>query len=401
MQDHYYSKKLKQYFPTRLDCLLYAHDGRGFGHVSRTAAVGLALKRLYPQYRVLLITGSSKAAMMIGQGALDWIKLPSYLTVLKKGVSEGRDSNAGFYKSVLGNLRADMLEAVTKILKPRCVLVDHNPFGKRDELVKALEHRQETDSQWILGLRGIIGEDKTLWSQKSSALVGRHYREILWYGDSEILGAEPLARIREHFQQPVTEMGYVSRVLEMNHLLEHGGGASETAACTVSLPWLGESSSLLIDGLNEAIRAIGPGSGTFRIYVPEDREAEIKKRFQTLPNCLVEGISDSYIGSLLQSRSAIVYGGYNSLLDVVAAGLPSLVVLRTTRDREQQEHLSRLHRAIGKSWRVIEEDQISGQALEDNLRYLLSASGNEAPRVDCQGAEKSALHLHRILQERS
>ncbi|MEJ2056940.1 MAG: hypothetical protein P8X39_03765, partial [Desulfofustis sp.] len=160
MQDHYYSKKLERSFPTRLDFLLYAHDGRGFGHVSRSVAVGLALKRLYPYYRLLLITGSAGTAMLIGPGELDWIKLPSYKTVLKNGVSEGRDSTAGFYKSVLGNHRADMLEATMTILRPRCVLVDHNPFGKRNELVKTLERQTGSDCQWVLGLRGIIGDDK-------------------------------------------------------------------------------------------------------------------------------------------------------------------------------------------------------------------------------------------------
>ena len=33
MEDQYYSKKLDQFFPTRVDILLYAHDGRGLGHV--------------------------------------------------------------------------------------------------------------------------------------------------------------------------------------------------------------------------------------------------------------------------------------------------------------------------------------------------------------------------------
>ena len=99
MQDLYYSKKLDQYFPTRVDYLLYAHDGRGLGHVSRTTAVGLALKRLYPEARVLLITGSAKTHIMVGRGALDWIKLPSYQTVLTAGASEGRDGESGFYRN--------------------------------------------------------------------------------------------------------------------------------------------------------------------------------------------------------------------------------------------------------------------------------------------------------------
>ncbi len=400
MQDHYYSKKLNQYFPTRLDVLLYAHDGRGFGHVSRAVAVGLALKRLYPDCRTLLVTGSSRTAMLIGPGELDWIKLPSYKTVLSDGVSEGRDSSAGFYKSVLGNLRADMLQALISILRPRCVLVDHNPFGKRRELVKALERQAESGSSWVLGLRGVIGEDQTLWSAASSELVGAHYREILWYGDGTVLGPETLARIENHFPRPVTETGYVSRVIEMAHMLDRSE-SEKSVACTLSLPWLGDKGDALISALSAALESIGPGHGAFHIYVPEDRAAAIGETLGPLTHCIVAPISDSYVGSLMRSRSVVVFGGYNSLLDAAAAGLPALVILRSTQDREQQEHLSRLQKAVGDSWRVIEEERLSARSLERDIRFLLSAPGSSVPWVGCSGAEKTAMHLYRLLQESS
>ncbi len=396
MQDHYYSKKLQRSFPTRLDFLLYAHDGRGYGHISRTAAVGLALKRLYPAYRLLLITGSARAAMLIGPSELDWIKLPAYKTVLKNGVPEGRDSAAGFYKSVLGNHRADMLEAMIAILRPRCVLVDHNPFGKRDELVKTLEHEDGAGCQWVLGLRGIIGADERLWSDDSRALVRKHYREILWYGDSSILGSGPLKRIEEHFSIPVTEVGYVSRVSEIRSLLG-SPPAEENVACTVSLPWLSETGDALVDALYDALTALGAEYGTFRIFVPDDHLDTLRTRFGPAGFCVVEPVSESYVGALMQSRSALVYGGYNSLLDAASSGLPSVVIVRSTQDNEQQEHLERLQRAVGKSWRVITEDQLSGRTLEANLRCLLSAEDLPKPVIDCSGAERSAGRLNQIV----
>jgi len=396
MQDQYYSKKLERFFPTRLDFLLYAHDGRGFGHVSRTAAIGLALRRLYPDCRVLLVTGSSRAAMLIGPGELDWIKLPAYRTVLKNGVSEGRDSAAGFYKSVLGNHRRDMLEAVIAVLRPRCILVDHNPFGKRDELVKALESQAESDTRWVLGLRGIIGEDENLWSARSRELISNYYREILWYGDSGILGAKPLQRIKDHFPRPVTEVGYVSRLSELHYLLQHGP-AEKNSACTISLPWLSDSGEALTGALQDALTGLGEGYGAHRIFVPEDLVEELRKRFSSVAFCTIEPISEAYVSSLMQSRSALVFGGYNSLLDAAASGLPALVILRSTRDNEQQEHLEKLQQAVGKSWRVAAEDEITAESLETDLRYLLSADDLPPPAIDCSGAGRSARHLHRIL----
>ncbi|MFC1516801.1 hypothetical protein ACFL7E_08620, partial [Thermodesulfobacteriota bacterium] len=91
MKDHYYSKKLKQYLPRRLDILLYAHDGRGLGHASRSIAIGMALKRLYPDFRVLQVTGCNLSQSLIDRAPLDWIKLPSYATRVHAGVSGGTD----------------------------------------------------------------------------------------------------------------------------------------------------------------------------------------------------------------------------------------------------------------------------------------------------------------------
>jgi len=118
VEEQYYSKKLDQYFPTRLDILLYAHDGRGLGHASRTIGIGMAIKRLYPDLRVLFVSGASISQSLIGRSGLDWIKLPAYASKIENGVSTGVDGPAGFYKSVLGNHRATMLAQIVESFKP-------------------------------------------------------------------------------------------------------------------------------------------------------------------------------------------------------------------------------------------------------------------------------------------
>ena len=399
MQDYYYSKALNKYFPTRLDYLLYAHDGRGLGHVSRTAAVGLALKRLYPESRILLITGSAKTQVMVGRGALDWIKLPSYQTVLTGGASEGRDGEAGFYKSVLGNLRAEMIAGLVNILRPRCLLVDHNPLGKRQELRQALEQGKDSDCCWVLGLRAIVGEDKAVWAEETSRAVRDYYGDILWYGDSSVLGEDTPRRIETHFSRFPAEMGYVSRVRELAQFYQTDAQRGEQLACTVSLPWFGPHTDDLINGLFEALEKLGEFYGPCHIYVEQSRAQEVAELFRPLSHCQVEPIGDRYIGSLLSSKAALIYGGYNSILDVLALARPSLVVLRATRDREQQIHLDLLTQRTGASLQVVEEGAVTGAGIEEALRSLLEAEPAEPPSIDCSGAENTARYLHQLVQE--
>ena len=398
MKDYYYSKALNQYFPTRLDYLLYAHDGRGLGHVSRTTAVGLALKRLYPESRILLITGSAKTQMMIGRGSLDWIKLPSYQTILTGGKSEGRDGEAGFYKSVLGNLRAEMIADMVKVLRPRCLLVDHNPLGKRQELRRALDQSADSDCRWLLGLRAIVGEDKAVWSSETAAIFTDHFLDVLWYGNSGVLTDGPVQRIADHFGRTPVEMGYVSRVRELAHLYEEDEDVDETIGCTVSIPWFGPRTAGLLSGLHEAMSGMGDGWGRCDLYVEPSRSGDVKEQFKPLSFCRVAPIGDRYIGSLIKSKVALIYGGYNSILDVLALNKPALVVLRATRDREQQEHLELLQRAVGASMQVVEEEDVSGPALVEKLRLLLDQKSAGSPAFDCSGAERTAAYLHQLVQ---
>lgn len=393
MEDLYYSKKLDCYFPTRLDFLLYAHDGRGFGHASRTIAVGMALKRLYPDKKTLFISGIPDANMLIGPAPLDWIKLPSYQTVLKDGLSEGQTGKAGFYKSVLGGLRSEMLGAVIDILRPRCVLVDHHPAGKRNELVDALKNTRDRDTRWVLGLRGIIGEDRRLWSSETAELVAHHYRAILWYGDAAVLGPEPQERVGSHFKREVVSVGYVSRLQE---LCSHLTGISEAdrPACTISLPWLGEHGDILVQSLAGAAQKIGPAHGGWHLYVPESRLVSIQEDFAGLSFCRVAPIGERYLSSLLHSKTALIYGGYNSILDVAAARIPALIVSRSTRDLEQLEHLGRLQRIVGESWQVIEEQEISEKTVTRALTHLLEIGAEVKSTIDMGGAERAARFLN-------
>jgi predicted glycosyltransferase len=399
MQDFYYSKALDKYFPTRLDYLLYAHDGRGLGHVSRTTAVGLALKRLYPESRILLITGSANTQVMVGRGSLDWIKLPSYQTILTGGKSEGRDGAAGFYKSVLGNLRAEMIADMVKVLRPRCLLVDHNPLGKRQELRQALDQSGVGDCRWVLGLRAIVGEDKAVWSPETAQIAGDYYLDVLWYGDSGVLGTAPMQRIADHFDRTPVEMGYVSRVRELAHLYEDDADGGENIGCTVSIPWFGPSTAALLSSLHDALAAMGDEWGRCHLYVEPSRSREVKELFKPLSHCRVEPIGDRYIGSLIKSKVALIYGGYNSILDVLALARPALVVLRATSDREQQEHLELLQRTVGTALQVIEEGAVSGRVLVEKLRLLLAERPGNSPAIDCSGAERTAAYLHGLVQE--
>ncbi|MFW2368793.1 MAG: hypothetical protein ACN4GW_20440, partial [Desulforhopalus sp.] len=114
----------------RLDVLIYGHDGRGLGHVSRSIAIGMAMRRLYPERKVLFVSGSSFSQELIGAAPLDWLKLPSYATRVVGGRVRGVTGPSMFEDHRLGELRGQELAHLIELYRPKLVLVDHTPQGK-------------------------------------------------------------------------------------------------------------------------------------------------------------------------------------------------------------------------------------------------------------------------------
>ena len=390
MESRYYSKKLDRHFSKRLDFLLYAHDGRGLGHASRSIAIGLALRRLMPKCKTLFVSGCKEAAALLGNGTLDWIKLPSYSTTIVEGRAEGGYGHSNFYKSVLGQLRTEMLASIIKTFQPRIVLVDHAPTGKRNELLRALEGTQDADTIWVLGLRGIIGDDKDVWSEAAIQCFKNHYDLLLWYGDSKVMGPEYSNIIKQRFGVKPVETGYVSRLMESKHLMTT---EKDTLAGTISIPWGSEATWKFVRKIRDAIKGIDENYGPWRLFVHREKKELIQDLFRNLPHCTVHEVSETYIPSLIKSRVALVYAGYNSISDILAAGIPAVVLLRDLIAREQQTHLERLLPVIKKYVSVLTESNTDSRSLQQALERQLHIPPWQNEIINMKGAELTALTL--------
>jgi len=390
----------------RLDILLYAHDGRGLGHASRTIAIGMALRRLAPSLKVLFVSGCKVSQELIGRVPLDWLKLPSYETEVIAGKSCGITGNSMYSDRELGELRGAQLAQIISLYRPRLVLVDHSPQGKHRELVPVLYASTDTDTRWLLGVRGVVGAVPQTRSELAGRIFADHYCDIFWYGDQAVLGGEHLALLQAQYRVTPMECGYVSRLRELQHWHAAEELRDRVLAGTVSVPWLGEHSVVFLQELAEALRIVGPGYGEWRLFIdagPSSAlQAKMEDLFASLAYCRVKPLSgDDYLRSLTRSRSAVIYGGYNSLMDVLAVQLPALVVLRTMQDNEQQLHLAKLLAAAGEQLQVVDEPNADGGRLATMLLDSLNKTGQGHHPVNLDGAEKAARRLISLLCEKS
>ena len=384
--------------PARLDILLYAHDGRGLGHASRSVAIGMALRRLYPALRVLLVTGCRQSQEMIGRAPLDWLKLPSYETEVSNGRSRGIDGLSNFSDGELGDIRQEQIFRAVESLRPRLLLADHTPQGKHKELLTALSSTTAGETMTcVLGMRGVIGTVAQAESPVARETYSRYYSTLLWYGDSHVLGSAHKDVLSSRFGDDVRECGYVSRLKESRHYLSLGASVEKDFGCTVSVPWSSAPTERFLELLTDTILSIGDGFGPFRLFFGAGLPVHVRRRLDASGFCSVEPFSSDYLSALCRSRAAVVFGGYNSLVDVLAAEVPSLVVLRSMQDQEQEEHVASLAAAAPHLIPLHEQD-CNSTALRDALMGAMRrSSGPPVCQVNLDGAERAARTLASLL----
>ncbi|WP_163335691.1 hypothetical protein [Desulfopila sp. IMCC35008] len=384
----------------RLDVLLYAHDGRGLGHAGRSIAIGMAIRRCYPGLRVLFVSGCTLAGELIGNTSLDWLKLPAYKTEVVAGRSRGVDGNSGFSDHDLGLFRGLQLRDLIRLYRPRMVVCDHSPQGKHKEMIPALEATSAEDTRWVLGVRGVVGGVPQASSGLARELFAKHYHGLLWYGDSEVLGTDNLEELGSFYGMQPLECGYVSRLGEV--CLRTGAGRQDRKryCCTVSIPWLGEQSFPFVSELAKALADIGPDYGLWRLFIDFGEASagdRVQNLFLPLSHCRVEPPSGhAYVEALLNSETALIYGGYNSLADVLRCAIPALVVLREMKDNEQQIHVQRLLTHSGQL-RTISESDARSEQIRSLFFEILHSSFVEESKVNMNGAKNSADYIAALL----
>jgi len=379
----------------RLDILIYAHDGRGLGHVSRSLGIGMALRRLFPDLKVLFVSGSAFTSDLIGGAPLDWLKLPAYKTEVVEGQSRGIVGNSMFSDKELGELRAGDLCHIVTQYRPKLVLVDHTPQGKHRELLQALEMAPD-DCHWVLGVRGVIGAVKQAKTASTREIFQSYYSDLLWYGDTGVLGKEHCRLLNEQYGVVPFECGYVSRLGEYLECNTPKNKKSRWAG-VVSIPWLGEKSLHLLQCLADALRQIPADYGTWCLFVgagDEALESNVTGLFSGLDHCHLERPGKNYAQALMNADSALIYGGYNSLVDVVFAKIPTLVVLRDMKDQEQQVHVHCLQEKLTDTLVSVSEDDITADKLYVLLLQNLKRTAPVENRVEVNGAIRAAHYLY-------
>ena len=368
--------------------LLYSHDTYGLGHLRRNLAIAKRLLEHRPSLRVLLMTGSSVAERFPLPRGLMVLRLPP---VVKVGAGEyrARDQRWGF--DLARRARTAIMSDAAQRFRPDVFLVDHAPQGMKGELlpVFATLRRTSPGTRIVIGLRDVLDEPATVranWSEQGVyETLESIFDRVLVYGSQDVFDVVGAYGLPPVVAAKLEYCGYVCRPLAPAPapsarpeggpfvLGTAGGGGDGAEVLTATLAAstaLGVRSLVVTGPLMDAAER-------FELA----RRAEQGSRAE-----VVEFVPD--LASAARQASAVVtMGGYNTLCEMVSAGVPTVVVPRVHPRREQAI------RAELFSQRGAVSTVVPGPGLAERMEEALAAALAAGPRqgpspIDLGGLER-------------
>jgi len=280
------------------------------------------------------------------------------------------------------------------------LLSDKHPVGVRGELRPAVTLVRARGGRTVLGLRDILDSPAQVrheWAVGGlCGLVERHYDRVLVYGDRRVndlvheYGLSPAIAQRLHYcgyTAPATSAGPSEdppplRTGSRPVVLAAAGGGEDGAALLASFieaaqgqPW-------------DAVAVTGPLGGVDECYDLEALAAHFGVRLHTF----VPGLTRWFA----EADALVSMGGYNTLLEAVTAGVPTVCVPRS-RPRAEQLIRARAFARLG-LLRMVEPGDLTPASLRRAISAALAQSRPEvldrvAASLPVDGAARAAQHL--------
>jgi predicted glycosyltransferase len=367
----------------------------GLGHVRRNLAIAAAVAEAEPDAAILIATSANEVEELGVPERADVLKLPGMRKVANGDYSSRRLPLAS--KDVR-ELRSSLLTAAVDSFRPTVMVVDKHPAGIGGELRDGLDALRADGGRAALGLRDILDEPARVfaeWAEHDlAAQIAEHYELILVYGVPAVFNTVREYRFPAELARMSRYCGYVVRSDEPAQAIDvpgvsrypvvlgtAGGGEdgfeflTAFVAAAAGMPW----HSIVVSGRQakrserEALeRLAGEGGVGFRTFVPT-------------------------LSSLFPAVDALVcMGGYNTLVEAAAYGVPTVCVPRTTPRTEQLIRAQAFER-LG-LLRTIEPQHLDARTLRAAITSALPSSratlaARAQTYLDLRGARTAAAHL--------
>jgi predicted glycosyltransferase len=359
--------------------LFYSHDGLGLGHVRRNLAIASALTEIAADASILVLTAASEIESLGVSPRINVAKLP-------------------------GPHRADqrVLAAAVEIFRPEVMLVDHDPFGPGGELGPALEIVRAAGGQAVLGLPDILDDPASVdleWRNRGLFdRIPEYFDRVLVYGQPDLLDPVRDYRFPDALAAITSFCGYVvSREVEKHRTVLRPYAERPRV---LAIAGEGEDGFPVLDAfVSAAADADWQATVVAGAHLPKDRRDLLRSR------ALDAGVAYRKLVPSLPSEFApldalVCMGGYNTLAEAAASGVPTVCIPRIEPPRDQ---LIRAHAFESRGLlRLLHREELEPDLLRDEIDSALAEERRRASAsgLDLGGDRRAAHHLVEVAAQR-
>ena len=375
--------------------LTYSHDSFGLGHLRRSVTLATAMVARGPHVHALCLTGSPVPDLFPLPDRCDLVKLPSI------GKSKSGDYVARRLPMPLGEmttLRSDLITATVRSFRPDLLLVDHTAAGPGGELLPVLRRlrHEHVPTRIVLGLRDVLDSPlrarAELQRDQTFEIVRHHYDHVLVYGDRTVF--DP---VREYaFPDDIAaKTSFTGPVVPNDARLPRVPRAPGSVPHVLVTTGGGEDCYDLLRATIAALR--GPlRQEPLRVTIvagpllAEASFADLRRAVQDDPRLQLLRCTDA-MQSLLGTADLVVgMGGYNTVYESLARGVPLLALPRRHPREEQWERCRRLAE-LGRMHLLDGHDLGDPHATASAIRAALQATTTTPPEpMPSDGADRAA-----------
>lgn len=306
-------------------------------------------------------------------------------------------------------MRKQLLISTYSRLRPALLILELFPFGRRQfdfELIPLLEHvrASRNSTKVVCSLRDILvsKSNQAEYEQQVCELMNEYFDLLLIHADPKLqLLDETFPRVQD-IKCEIQYTGYVAQSPEILAgerlklfsadrgkepfvLVSIGGGrvGHELLECSI------EAAAMVGRSLPHRMHIItGP-------YMSQELFARFQKQAAGKAGVTIERFTTEFTSYLKMADLSISMAGYNTCMDILGAGVQSLVYPFTGNNNQEQTVRARKLERMG-AVKMIRREQLTPESLaEEIIRCLKSPAARRPPAVplDIRGAEKTALLL--------
>ncbi len=370
----------------------------GTGHVVRAAAIGQALARR--GVKVTLASGNL-IPPTLDVSALKIVQLPPVRA--KDAHFDALITPEGV--EIDENWREQRLKATLEAFASQefdLLLSETYPFGRRQfvfELEPLLQTARARGAAPLIAtsIRDILVRKQQLWKEEWMADHARaHYDRILVHSDPDLIRLEDSFPFADRVSDLVRYTGFVGASERPN-----AKGVEGVGEVIVSCGGGAVGQSLLEAALHCPSLTRNASELVWRLLVGHDMTQDqfLDLQSQAQGTMIVERARSDFPDLLKRARLSISQAGYNTVLDILNAGVPSVLApFSQVRETEQQQRAD----ALVKRGRVVavRESDLTPKTLAHAVDETLKVPPQEL-KVRFGGADASAEILLQDLQERA